>query len=101
MLLWWTHTVQSHPESCRILESIRHRSTFLSVHRVHGECYSCAVIYLTAVHMLSHSVLSGAEGAVMDICKTTYEVTGDECRALITIQQAGVTLDQHVFTISG
>lgn len=45
--------------------------------------------------MLSHSALSGAEGDVMDIFKATYEVTGDQCRALISIQQAGVTLDLY------
>lgn len=51
------------------------------------------VIYLTALRMLSHSALSEAEGDMMDICRATYEVTGDQSTAPISIQQAGVTLD--------
>lgn len=32
---------------------------------------------------------------MMDISKTTFEVTGDQHRALISTQQAGVTLVLH------
>lgn len=54
------------------------------------------VIYLTALLMRSHSALSEAEGDMMDICKASNGLTGDQCRPLISIQRAGVTLDLHL-----
>lgn len=49
--------------------------------------HESAVIYLTKHRMLSHSALSGADGGAMDICKASYEVTGDQCKA--DIHKAG------------